>query len=170
MTQRNRGRGSPRRSRGRRKRTQWSQQNILFTQVATAGISFADLTLEPMATSEEGVAKILRLIANFTLSAVATTVAAQRAALGIYVASHEAFLQLAFASPFSGDETTGWYYWTSRVLLHAAAANSPDQWEVDIRTQRLLRGGYKLIGVVENPAQTLVLSLDMDVRTLWEVD
>jgi len=137
---------------------------------AAASISALDLTPEPMATSEFGVAKILRLIANFSLGAVSNSANPQHIAVGVYVVSHEAFLQLAFSTPFAGDPSQSWYYWKNVVMVSAAGSAELVTWEADIRTQRLLRGGYKLVFIVENPVNSFAMTLEVSFRNLWEID
>ena len=141
-----------------------------FAHASTAGIIALDLTPPPMMTTEEGTAKILRMIGHFQISSVNVTAAAQRLAVGVMVVGHEGFEQLAFSTPLSGDDTQAWYYWTSRAPQFGATGQPVVSWDIDIRTQRLLRGGYKLVMISQNPAQTLTLDMDVALRLLWEID
>ena len=165
MTQRNRGRGLPRRSSVRRK-TSWLQSapEFLITAAAAPILAF-DLTPPPMRDavgSTEGSATIRRLILSGTFGTVIDTAAFNHMAMGLYVVNHEGFVQTAFSDPMS-DEGQDWYYWT----LRSTASLRATQWEADIRTARRLRAGYKLIVVVNNPLNPVPTQLNLGIRSLW---
>jgi len=167
MTTRRPARRSSRRP---KKRTQWFQQSFAHAHGVGISIVATDMTPEPMQSSEEGVAKILRLILHAQLSSAVASSSVQRMALGVTVLGHEGFAQLAFPTPFTGDNQVGWHYWTSRFFRPHSTAPLPVLWDADIRTQRLLRGGYKLVLISENPAQDIATDLDVSLRSLWEID
>jgi len=168
MTMRRRGRRSF--ARGRRKRTQWINFGAQINHVAAAGFVAVDLTPEPMQTAEEGTAKCLRMLLNFELSMPLINAAVHRIGIGICVMTHEGFSQVAFPSPFSGDNSFGWYYFRFQTIQHVTAAQPAVSWDVDISTQRLLRAGYKLVLVTETIAQAASVDLNVGARLLWEIN
>jgi len=93
-------------------------------------------------------------------------------AVGITVMTNDAFFALAPPDPL-GDESQAWYYWSLRETLRPLAGIGPfnTHWEADIRSRRALRGGFKLIYVIEtdaagNTADTILVTT---MRLLWEV-
>ena len=112
--------------------------------------------------STEGSATVKRFIMSGTVAPGLNEVSGVRLCLGIYVASHEAFAQTALSDP-CGDEGQDWYYWTQRTV-HTIAGGD---WEVDLRTARRLRAGYKLILVVNNQLNEITLALNLSIRSLW---
>ena len=167
MTQRNRGRSRSFRRFGRgRSKTSWLQSAFEFAVTAAAGpILFSDLTPPPMRDavgSTEGSATVRRLIFNGSYTPAVNEDTGIRMCLGVYVASHEAFAQVALSDPCS-DEGQDWYYWTQRTV---ASVNGL-QWDVDIRTARRLRAGYKLILVVNNQLNEVASTLNLSIRSLW---
>ena len=175
MTQRNRGRGRSFRRSGRRQKTSWLQTSAEFVISAGAGaILFLDLTPPPMRDaigSTEGTATIKRLILHGLFSLLVPNVNLQFAMLGIYVLSHEAFLQTALSDPTS-DEGQDWYYWTARSAQAAdvGVLLTGDKWDVDIRTARKLRAGYKLVMVINNPLNNVITTMHIATRALWTQD
>ena len=91
-------------------------------------------------------------------------------AIGVYVASHEEIVQLAVNDPNS-DPLQDWYYWTNQIAnLQAVTTQQTRQWDIDIRSQRRLRGGYDLVMVMAgNPANTVAVDLNMGIRALWAI-
>jgi len=164
-------RRAPRRSRRTvRKRTLWKQSSTLFVHTTAADIQVADLTPSPMNTTQEGSAKVLRMLGSVDLTAEGTNAAANAWALGMYVAGHEEFDQNAIAAPLGGDPQQGWYYWTHRDFQHAASGQKPMEIMLDIRTARVLRAGYKLLMVSQTPVTALIIEVRISLRTLWEIN
>jgi len=159
-----------RRSGGRRKRTQWTQLSPVFPHVAAADTFLADLTPEPMASSLEGTAKILRFLANFTITQTAAENATNEYGVGVAVLGHEAFDGLAVPDPLVGDFSQGWYYQTERAYQRTAAGGGMLTWEVDIRTSRVLRAGYKLVMVSRSPVNPVAITVRVGIRMLWEIN
>jgi len=168
MTTRRRSPNRSFRRSGRRQKISWLQSALEFVISAGVGaILFSDLTPPPMrAASTEGTATIKRLIMTGLFGAQAQSIQPQRMAMGIYVVSHEAFDQTAFSDP-TADEGQDWYYWTQRAVQPNGISSQGDYWDIDLRTSRRLRAGYKLIMVVNNPLNDVVTNLTVGLRTLW---
>jgi len=121
------------------------------------------------ASNQEGNATIKRLIMDFHYASLATSGAGiQNVSVGVYVAGHEAFDQNALNDPES-DAGQDWYYWTTRALDATGASSAATQWSIDLRTARLLRSGYKLLMVVDNPLNDIATVLSVGVRLLWSI-
>ncbi len=133
-----------------------------------------DLTPDPIRTvaAHRGdTATIRRLILHFNISSVSPETTLEVASFGIYVASHEALAQSAFNDP-NADAGQDWYYWTSRALLGLSASDNTQghTWDVDIRSQRRLRGGYDLILVSAGlSSNTIVINSLVSARALWSI-
>jgi len=114
-----------------------------------------------------GTATIVRAIMHFTFGTIVSNTARQQVALGIYVAGHEELAQTALNDP-TADANQDWYYWTLRSLYPLAVSSNQVQWEVDLKTMRRLRTGYKLLMVVNNPINTVASELNLAARLLWK--
>ena len=108
----------------------------------------------------------MRLILDGSISSEFVPGAIQRAEMGIYVCTHEAFDQGAFLDP-SGEQGQDWWYWTSKVVLALGGATNQVVWSADIRTKRLLRAGYKLVVVFNNFLNDSIVVIDLAMRILW---
>jgi len=93
--------------------------------------------------------------------------AQQFVSIGIAVITADAFAAGATPDP-EGDFDQDWFYWTRRAAFFEQ--NGSQQlwpWDVDIRSMRVLRGGYKLVMITENPTNGSVLNLHTSMRLLW---
>ncbi len=88
--------------------------------------------------------------------------------LGIVVVTEDGFLGGSVPDPES-DFNQDWYYWTRRSLQHSSVGdgNAMVEWDFDIRSMRRLRGGYRLIGIVETPTQAVATVQMISLRALW---
>ncbi len=166
-------RGSRRSSARRtsRKRTTW--ENLFIEQAhGTAGEQkVTDLTPEPMGAAGIGTATIVRSIISFSymLDAAATTATPQQLGIGITVVTNDAFAALAVPDPLS-DFAQDWYYWTARAMRLQLDAMTQISWDVDIRSARRLRGGFKLAIISQSPASNDVdTTLFITMRNLWQI-
>jgi len=90
--------------------------------------------------------------------------------VGMAIITQDAFDGPSVPDP-EGDFQQGWYYWASRANLVENAANDRMvHWDADIRTQRVLRGGYVLVFVTQNLTQELPGDITSSLRLLWEID
>ncbi len=166
----------PRRSRSftraRKKRTVWENLSLIHTHAPAASQVITDISPEPMATDLVGSAKILRCVGHltFSLSAVSGTLV-QVAGFGISVVTNDAFAALAVPDPISGDFQQGYYYWTS-FGFNVTDGEGPNWQDMpfDVRTQRVLRSGYKLVMSSETPLQDQTTTVFISMRNLWEID
>jgi len=169
-----------RRSFGRRttkRRTSWQQ--LIFNDIpllSTGAIVAADLTPQPIRSGglihRGGTATIIRSIMNWSLNPTLSGSAQHSAAVGIYVADHEAIIQTAFNDPAS-DPEQDWYYWTARtIVIDGGSANAQHgiSWDVDLRTSRRLRSGYDLLLVMAGFSTNVnTVSITLTMRNLWMI-
>ncbi len=153
---------------GPRKPTRW--ENLLFEVVVTAVASqdVFDLTPEPMATDLQGTATLKRMICHVDINPVVSA-GMNTFLMGICVVTNDAFAAAAVPDPLT-DAQQSWYYWTQRVYSAVNAAEARVSWDFDMRTMRKLRGGYKLIGVLQNPTNQSNQTVSLAFRNLWTVD
>ena len=162
----------PRRSaRGPKRPTSWENLTFLHVHTAAANTVVSDLTPEPMQTTDEGVgtATIRRMIAHFDyfLSGTLVDPTIHTIFVGVVVVAEDAISGLVTPDPAS-DFNQDWYYWTSRPLKVVAQGGLAQiSWDVDIRTQRRLRGGYGLILVTQSLIQSDATDLAISMRCLW---
>jgi len=173
MTTRRTPRRSVRRGTGRRRETRWEQFVISQTLLSSGAVQAVNLTPEPMSTggSEHrgGRATLIRAIMNFSIHGVSASASPQIVSVGIYVADHEAVLQTSFLDP-NADPLQDWYYWTSRNGQIDSTVNQVTTfWDADIRSKRMLRGGYDLVMVSGGNAALNDTAMDFVVgmRLLW---
>ncbi len=137
---------------------------------SSGGIAAADLTPEPIQTitGDVGTATLVRAIMHFDLSTEVDVNDPQTGAVGLYVVSHEGFDQTAFSDP-NADFFQDWFYWTSRGIdVRSNNQAAMASWDVDIRSKRRLRGGYKFIMVAAGfSGNTVALELNVSMRLLW---
>ncbi len=168
-----RRRSSPiQRRRVPRRKVSWENLAFRIASTAAADITTFDLTPEPMQTTHVGVgtATIRRLIGHCSHHSAngATANAEQTMSLGIVVVTEDGFLGGSVPDPES-DFNQDWYYWTRRSLQHSSVGdgNAMVEWDFDIRSMRRLRGGYRLIGIVETPTQAVATVQMISLRALW---
>jgi len=177
MTTRNRRRPSFRRGTGRRSRTSWEQLIFQHPHGLAAETVISDLTPQPMAADLLGTATIKRAIMSFNLfrdgDQVSTLV--QQIAYSITLVTNDAFAAMAVPDPLF-DFAQSWYYWNSQTHLFQAGgilgrqeAAAPIV-HVDIRSQRRLRGGFKLVFISQTPVTQVDFTLGVSMRLLWTVD
>jgi len=171
MTTSRRFRRSPRRS-GTRRRTNWQQ--VIFddvTLLSTGAIVGFDLTPEPIKSEpahRQGTATLVRMIADFALSAQTVADTPQIANFGIAVVDHEAQVGPSFMDPAS-DAGQDWYYWTNKAVRQSSSdSQALWHWSIDIRSKRRLRGGYDLLMVAAaHSTNTVNLQVNIGFRNLW---
>jgi len=147
----------------------WENLSFPLIHTAAASVTIGDLTVEPMGALGTGTAKILRMIGHFMFFTEASALDILQLFLGIAVVTNDAFAALATPDPAS-DFQQSWYYWTAPSVTSISTANKVSDVHFDIRTQRVLRSGYKLVFVTENVVQENALVGKLTFRNLWEVD
>jgi len=153
-------------SRGAKMRTSWEQRIFSFVLAAAGTQSVADLTPEPMRTSNFGTSTIRRMILHATLlNDAAASTTAINSAIGVSVITADAFGAAAVPDPLD-DVNQDFYYWAHRTFMDRSG-NSQFDWDADIRSMRRLRAGYKLVLIVHSPVNEVASQLDVSVRTLW---
>ncbi len=154
---------------GNRAKTSWQNLAFTFSITAVASQQFSDLTPEPMATSGEGTALLKRTILSFEyFQDDVASITPNSVVVGFAVVTADAFAAGALPDPVA-DSNQDWLYWTRRSVqgITAIGQATPNRWEADIRSMRRLRGGYKLVMIIENQANQVASSLEVAVRTLW---
>ncbi len=157
---------------GPRRQTTWENLCIEFAHGTIGETVIFDLTPEPMATALVGTATLIRSIMNlwYNIDGAGSNNTTQQVALGITVMTNDAFAAGAVPDPLTGDFQQAWYYWTCLQLTHAAAAAPVTEREVDIRTARKPRGGFKLVAITESiSTNDIDTVLFLGMRNLWQV-
>lgn len=155
-----------------RQRLSWWQTVFQFQMTSAADQQVADLTPEPLlsTTTGQGNATIRRFITTFSWTydgASAVADVAHDISVGVAVVTQDALAAGAMPDPLT-DPGQDWYYWTHRQMKIVSANNQPmHYWEIDIRTARRLRGGYRLALIVQNPVQEEATNLNVATRALW---
>ena len=155
--------------RGPRKRTVWESLNFDNDHPTTATRVINDLTPEPNQTDKNGTAKSLRSLLNFTWRCEASALSGQQVSVGIAVVTNDAVAALVVPDP-ELDFQQGWLYWESQQINNLSNIGPGwINWRADIRTQRVLRGGYSMVLISSSPVNTVACRLHIAVRTLWEI-
>jgi len=161
-----------RRNPGRfREPTRWENLAFQFVHPAAATIVFADLTPEPIQTiTTTGTATIKRLLMHFKLTTLLVSPSAIRQDIfvGVGVVTKDAVAAGALPDPLSDFEQS-WYYWTGRQITTVVGSTQEVAWDVDIRSMRKLRSGYRLVLVTQSAAEENAMELFASIRTLWSV-
>ena len=91
---------------------------------------------------------------------------AEQVFIGICVVTEDALAAFALPDPGS-DFNQDWYYWAARNT-RATENDSLVSWDADIRSARRLRGGYRLVMIVEAPASNVNdIAISPSMRNLW---
>jgi len=131
----------------------------------------ADITVEPQKTDLLGVAKVVRSIIKWAwmLDAGVGSSTPQQLAVGITLATIDALSGLVLPDPL-GDLQQGWYYWDAKGHVFGNDTGENVEWEIDLRTSRVVRGGFRLVLISESPSSNDVnTTLFVGVRNLWEL-
>ena len=67
------------------------------------------------------------------------------------------------------DINQGWYLWRALQSVRITAEMNYT-WEFDIRTARVVRGGFRLVGVLETGTNPGPVRLSLSGRMLWQID
>ena len=163
MTTRRAGRTSSRRS--PKKRTNWEFVNPTGT-LAAAGETPVDLTADALIGGDQ-TGKVLRMVGEVNLHnpGVAGTYGF---ALGVTIMTADGFVATAVPDPLT-DANQGWYYWvatTTRLTPELSWMRT-----FDIRTQRVIRGGFRLIMIAQaSAANPSTMIFSFTARLLWQLD
>ena len=168
MTTRQRSR-SRRSSRGARVPTRWENLAFLHSHTAAASAVFSDITVEPVLVNSVGTATILRSIIHVDIVPTGGAPGdVGTVAYGIAVVTKDAVVGAVLPDPL-GDFEQGWYWWAHRFFLMDPTALTTNSFDVDIRTMRKLRGGYRLVLISDTPANPQALTTTITMRNLWRV-
>ncbi len=154
---------------GVRTPTRWENLIFEFVQTAAASQNILDLTPEPMATDLQGTATIKRMIGKLQVVSLSDAGSAQETLIGIAVITNDAFAAGAVPDPLT-DAQQSWYYWNHIIVVPVGGAPHVTVVDFDMRTMRKLRGGYKLVAVVQNGTNVIALTVFATFRNLWVVD
>jgi len=161
------------RSRSPTSAVSWRQFAVTLALAAGANQVVSDLTPPPMRADLTGTATIVRSLMSFNHMLGSVNAVPSRVGVGITIMTNDAFFALAPPDP-AGDESQGWYYWTEREQLHELVGDNGSNlaWEADVRSSRRLRGGFKLVLVVETIAGAHIdaSELHISMRNVWKVD
>ena len=147
--------------------TKWEQLAFEHGHIAGASIVFSDITVEPMQANDIGTATIKRLILNGSFTSLAAgTNSDVQIFLGVAVVTKDAVEAGVLPDPVT-DFSHGWYYWTGRNLNMDTDSPKQQNFDVDIRTMRRLRGGYRLVIISQTLGQEVATQLHLFMRTLW---
>ena len=173
VTRRTSRRGRAPSRRGPRRQTTWENLCIEFAHGTAGSEVIADLTPEPMGSDLIGTATLIRSLMEFSfmMDTASTGATVQQIAFGITVMTNDAFAAGAVPDPLTGDFQQSWYYWTCKQIIGSAGAGPRlVSWNVDIRSARRLRGGFKLVAISESPAANdLDTTLFLSMRNLWQI-
>ena len=157
------------RRRVQRRKVSWENLAFRIANTAAADITTMDLTPEPMQTTHVGVgtATVRRAILHFDFIIPNLGSTEFTMSFGIVVVTADGFLGGSVPDPET-DFNQDWYYWTRRSFQFETVG-SPAQasWDADIRSMRKLRGGYRLIGIVETPVNPDISITMLSMRLLW---
>ena len=146
--------------------TTWAQQVTQPTLTAVASRQLFDLTHPDLVSSDLG-GTCMRMILQIHASTLGTVPEIEGLACGVIRISNDAFLAgpAAVPAPMT-DLTQDWYYWWGGFppLFNEATQVVA----VDIRSARRLRGGDRLVLIMENPVNELAIELSIMRRTLWK--
>jgi len=151
--------------------TSWENLAFGINLPAGANIVVSDLTPEPMQNNLVGTATLVRSIMAFNHMLPGQDLAVITVAVGITVMTNDAFFALASPDPLS-DFQQDWYYWHLHDSMRVSGpTENSNRWNADIRSARRLRGGFKLVMVVETNAVGNPDTTDLSVvmRNLWQV-
>jgi len=165
MTTRSRRSSRPR-SR-RRQKTTWENVNFEVSNGAGGATTLAELT--PVLSISQGYqvpSKIIRSIIRLTLTQDVISAEPQTMAVGIFVVNHEAIDSGGSTPDVIADFQQDFYYWTTMYSLSIATI-LPVFEQADIRTSRILRGGYGLLFKAQTPVQESATKLQVSMRNLW---
>ncbi len=129
------------------------------------------MTPPPLSSTLVGQATIIRSIMTYNHIVAVADAVPSRIGIGVTIMTNDGFVALAPPDPLS-DSSQSWYYWMLRDFRVAQTVNINDQWSADIRSARRLRGGFKLVLVVETDAATHIAASTFraTMRNLWRVD
>ena len=167
-----RRRFQPRRAVSRKKkRTVWENLQFVHSHIAAASLIFLDLTPEPMSSDLVGTAKCLRILGHHSSAPDAGSLLDSFGyGIGITVMTNDAFTAGAVPDPLT-DFQQSWYYWDiqqNRVATNVGLTSRPVYF--DMRTQRVLRSGFKLALVTQTLIEDQAQFLDVTMRLLWEIN
>ena len=165
MTTRRRTRRSSGRSRAIR--TIWEFLTPQNTALAGNSSTASDLTADIANIGHS--TKIIRLIGHIQVNNP-TVDGRYEWFAGISVVTLDAFTAGELPDPRT-DSQQSWYYWAAGSPDSPIGNNSfqgPEKTAFDIRTQRVLRPGFRLVLVFETGANPGSLSIQMRARALWQ--
>jgi len=156
--------------RGSAGRTSWDQSLLTVAMVAGAAQAVVDLSSLSISNLTSPTGTILRLIGGLLFKSQDTPTQVAIAA-GISVVTIDAFTAGATPDPL-GDPGQDWYWWRGATLdlpASPAALGPLPSWDVDLRTSRRLREGFRLALVIDKNASTIAIDVSVAFRGLWKM-
>ena len=164
----------PKRSRsrghGRRQPTRWRQDTFDFTNTAAADITVMDITPDPLAGEQPhgtGLCKSLFVTINASQAAGGTS--QDDYSIGIAVVTEDAVTAGSVPNPTT-DPRQGWYWWATKAFTATAENLMWPIYDFVVKSARLLRGGYRLVAIISNPANAAPIRFTVGIRGLWALN
>ncbi len=154
-----------------RRPTTWdATAPALVNMAAAASLTVIDITAQAIANSEEQTGTIRRLIGGIRIMSDDTATRVDFAA-GISVVTEDALAAGQVPDPLS-DLEQDWYWWRRGILdvpASPAGLVQPPFWELDNKTARRLRAGFRLALVLEKGVSSIALDISVSMRGLWNM-
>jgi len=149
-----------------RRPTTWAQRcdDVLLT--AAASTVLIDLSHAGIVASFEDGGTCMRLILQIHASNVAVVPDNTTLAFGVLVMTTEALGAGSTPLPLTDPSQDWFYWWCGHVAVGDHGIKLVD---VDIRSARKLRAGYRLVLVLQNAASEIATQVSVMSRTLWKM-
>ena len=146
------------------RKTSWFNQLYEATLTAAGSQQVFDLSHPRITTLTESTGTVVRMIMEVHLANAATVPDLTSFSLGVTVLTEDARAAGATPDPLS-DSDQDWYYWWAGKP--AVSDSGKVVIQVDIRSARRLRGGFRLAMIMQNAVNELPTEVVAMVRTLW---
>jgi len=158
------------RARGPRRRTTWVQRLSQFVMTGAASSQFIDISHPTIVAQENSGGVCLRMIGDLRFENADAAADHIVLGIGIAVVTLDAFTSGALPDPL-GDLNHDWYFWRASAWHLPGVDPGQDAFTtmpIDIRSSRRLRGGYRLIVIVEKEVTTEVSwNMVFSLRSVW---
>jgi len=136
-------------------------------------INFVDLTHPQIISQASSGGTVIRLIGNINWENGSGTGEHIELGIGIAVITEDALTGLAAPTPLDvNDDDQDWYFWATRSEHIASVGNITQTFDlpINIRTSRKLRGGYRLVAMVEKGVTVETSwNISISMRLLWKL-
>ena len=161
--------------RGAKRPTTWEQIPSSFTRSSAAGQSILDISNDNIIDDESSGGTCIRMIG--TVSAEhdlgAQAIETVEFGYGIAVITKDALAAGAVPDPLATlDQNQDWYFWKTykQTLGPAGTDNGLIVTDINIRSARRLRGGYRLAFIMEKAITELGMHFHVELRMLWKLN